>query len=468
MKTLRAAAVQSLLMTVVAGCSGSSGFGLNPPTSPGPPDPPVPTMVSGTISGLTGSGLVLGNVNDNARLEIQPGATTFAFRPVPVGSGYFVRVVVQPSSPAQVCTTYFGSGSVGDANTNRVRIECTSDVGYLRGTIAGLKGSGLLLTQSNSESVQPLPGSTEFNFPSALKVGGRYSVGVTTQPVAPAQTCTIVRGKGLIADTSGVENVAIECLDNSTSPLSGTYLFEPLPGKSGYFTFFPDGTYSVVIRVENPACGATNGNGVEYGVYNWNAATGDFAIRSAVVDTNGPCGVADLTGSAPKLLMGHLSQSTDDGLQVTWGDEALQLSPVESPENSILGSFLPGTGAISIDAEVYWVNRLSGAFTVFASDGSYVSVETQDAASDGGAVGAEWGCYEWSPNELTATCGEYAPSEIYLDLNGTGGLSEHFRYGYGDINATLFVDPDVGEFLAIDNLPGYGEMESYWFKLRPE
>ncbi len=51
-----------------------------------------------------------------------------------------------------------------------------------------------------------------------------------------------------------------------------------------------------------------NGNGVEYGVYNYNKTSGAFSIKSAVVDTNGKCGLYD-SGAARPLASGTLAKT---------------------------------------------------------------------------------------------------------------------------------------------------------------
>jgi hypothetical protein len=125
----------------------------------------------------------------------------------------------------------------------------------------------------------------------------------------------------------------------------------------------------------------------------------------------------------------------------------------------LIGSFEAGTVRKDESGASERVTRVSGAFSVFTSDGLYVSVETQDASSDGGAAGAEWGCAAWSPYVLTQTC---APEgSLFLDLNGTGGLSERFRYGYGDIGAAL-----VADWMVMNTGPAVGYMDYFWARIR--
>jgi 6-phosphogluconolactonase (cycloisomerase 2 family) len=81
--------------------------------------------ISGTISGLTGTGPVLQDNGGNA-LPVSAGATSFAFAtPIASGVRYNVTVLSQPSSPAQTCTVGNGSGTVANANITNVQITCT-------------------------------------------------------------------------------------------------------------------------------------------------------------------------------------------------------------------------------------------------------------------------------------------------------------------------------------------------------
>lgn len=460
--------VSVLLLGFIVGCQESPVARIDLPPLP----PAGYFAIGGTVSGLTGSGLVLVNAIDNVRVDVPAGANSFQMLMPSAGhlsALYDIRVARHPAAPAQACSIRNGWGTVGTGSIPSVQVTCTSDIARLGGTITGLVGSGLELMQSDAAVVQPLPGTTEFIFPGGLSPGMRYTVGVSRQPTAPSQTCTIRQGKGLIPDTQDVMSTVVECMDNSTSVLSGTYAFEPTPGTQGYFTFFDDGTYSVVVRLDDPACGLNDGNGVEYGVYNWNAATGEFAIRSAVVDTNGACGVADASAQLPVLLAGTLTKS-GNLLTIASGVETIDLQPVATASGSMAGSWLPGTGDGFAQSylDPRFVKRFSGAFIVFAADDSYsyVAVETQDAPSDGGLAGAEWGCADYGPLSMETLC--YPGDPAYLDLNGSGGLSA--KFSHGAMNALLISTADAGEFFFTWDVTRrqYGHLDSFWHKYVPD
>ena len=76
--------------------------------------------VGGTVTGLSGSGLVLqDNLGDNLSVS---AAGTFTFAtPVADGSVYKVTVLTPPASPSQTCTVTNGSGTIPPSSRGRPR-----------------------------------------------------------------------------------------------------------------------------------------------------------------------------------------------------------------------------------------------------------------------------------------------------------------------------------------------------------
>ncbi|HEY6513319.1 MAG TPA: hypothetical protein VI032_15150 [Burkholderiaceae bacterium] len=87
------------------------------------PAPVGPFTIGGTLSGLTGAGLVLQN-NGGDNLSVAANATSFTFGSTLVnGTPYSVSVHTQPAG--QTCTVQNGSGNAA-ANVTGVAIACTS------------------------------------------------------------------------------------------------------------------------------------------------------------------------------------------------------------------------------------------------------------------------------------------------------------------------------------------------------
>ena len=80
--------------------------------------------VGGTVTGLTGSGLVL-QLNGSDPLSFN-GSGTFDFGTrLDNGAAYSVTVMTQPSNPAQTCTVRNGSGAIDRTSVGNVIVSCT-------------------------------------------------------------------------------------------------------------------------------------------------------------------------------------------------------------------------------------------------------------------------------------------------------------------------------------------------------
>ena len=167
--------------------------------------------IGGTVTGLTGTGLVLqDNGGDNLTIT-KSGPFVF---PTGVASGgaYAVTVATQPTNPAQSCAVTGGSGTAS-ANVSSVSITCTTaaanaTVGV---TVSGLTGSGLVLQDNGGDSLT-VTANGSYTFKST--VNGAYDVTVLSQPTAPTQLCTVTKGSGIA--TANVSGIAVACVNSFT------------------------------------------------------------------------------------------------------------------------------------------------------------------------------------------------------------------------------------------------------------
>jgi uncharacterized delta-60 repeat protein len=91
-----------------------------------PLEMPALYSVGGTVTGLAGSGLVIGETVTGRRFVAQ-GNASFRFGDVGgTGAPYDVRVLVQPRNPDQACTVRRGSGTLERADVNDVVVECVT------------------------------------------------------------------------------------------------------------------------------------------------------------------------------------------------------------------------------------------------------------------------------------------------------------------------------------------------------
>lgn len=96
-------------------CGGGAGYGGGTAAAP------TGYTIGGTVSGLTGTGLVLQNNGADNNTIAANGSFTFATM-LPYTATYSVTVLTQPSG--QTCTVANGSGIVGFANVTNVTVTC--------------------------------------------------------------------------------------------------------------------------------------------------------------------------------------------------------------------------------------------------------------------------------------------------------------------------------------------------------
>jgi hypothetical protein len=265
----------TLFAAVVTGlacwsCGGSSGGGT--------PPPPTTYTIGGTVTGLSGTGLVLQD-NGGDSLTIAVGATTFTFATkIASGGAYKVTVLTQPSSPAQTCAVSTGSGTgTATANVTTVQVACTTTTYTIGGTLSGL--SGTVVLQNNGSDNLSLTANGTFTFTTSAASGEAYKVAVLTQPTG--QTCAVTAGSGTA--TANVTTVQVACttttytIGGTVSGLSGAGLVLQdnssgnLPiaanGAFAFTTKVASGvTYNVTVFTQpsNPSqtCLVTSGGGV--------------------------------------------------------------------------------------------------------------------------------------------------------------------------------------------------------------
>src|ERR1035438_9509002 len=115
-------AIMIMVALSFSGCGGGSSSGQPPPTY----------SIGGTVSGLSGNGLVLEDNGGNNLPIGASGAFTFT-TPIAGGGTYNVTVLMQPSSPAQACMVTNGSGTA-NANVTSVQVACVGEWTWMNGT----------------------------------------------------------------------------------------------------------------------------------------------------------------------------------------------------------------------------------------------------------------------------------------------------------------------------------------------
>jgi hypothetical protein len=270
-------ALLGLTVTSFTACGGGGGTQTPSPSSP----PPASYTIGGTVTGLSGTGLVLqDNTSDSLTLNAN-GSFTFP-SPVTSGTAYNVSILTQPSNPSQSCTVTNGNGTA-TANVTTIQVGCTTTTSAtytISGTVSNLSGAGLVL-QYNGANNLAITANGNFAFTTAIAGGSTYTVSVLTQPSNPTQSCLVTNGMGTA--NANVTNVQVTCttttgttytIGGSVSGLSGTGLVLQDNGgnnlsinANGSFTFTAavSSTYEVTVLTQpsNPSqnCLVANGNG---------------------------------------------------------------------------------------------------------------------------------------------------------------------------------------------------------------
>ena len=232
--------------------------------------------IRGTVSGLTGAGLVLQNNGGNDLPVSADGAFAFGNRLID-GATYSVVVRTQPSG--QNCIVRNSTGTIRGGDASDVEVACASSGFTIGGAVTGLAGTGLVLRLNGGNDLS-IVGNGAFAFETALQNGARYDVTVRTQPTNPSQECTVGNGSGTVA--GNVTNIAVNCvtrqftLGGTVSGLAGSGLVLEVNGgddlpipSNGSFTFetpLTSGTrYRVRVATQpaNPTqvCTVASGDG---------------------------------------------------------------------------------------------------------------------------------------------------------------------------------------------------------------
>jgi large repetitive protein len=235
--------------------------------------------VGGTVSGLSGTGLVL---QDEAAADLPvSGNGTFAFwYGFPDGFPYGVTVASQPTSPWQTCSVSNGAGTIGGASVADVAVDCVTNTYGVSVTVSGLAGSGLVLQDNGGDDLTP-KGNGTFTFASPVASGQPYDVEVVTPPASPDETCTVAHGTGTVAGAD--VGVTVSCggdphlVQVTVTGLTGTGLVLRNAGGDD-LAVDADGTYAFATAVR---------------AYN------DYDVEVATQPTSQACLVAGGAGTLP-------------------------------------------------------------------------------------------------------------------------------------------------------------------------
>ncbi len=117
-RRLLGASVGAALFAGLCGCGGGGGGAGSSGSS---------YTVGGTVSGLSGSGLVLEDNGGNALSVSGNGSFVFTTA-LSNGASYTVAVATEPSSPIQACSVTNGTGTISSSDVTSVTVSCGQSI----------------------------------------------------------------------------------------------------------------------------------------------------------------------------------------------------------------------------------------------------------------------------------------------------------------------------------------------------
>jgi 6-phosphogluconolactonase len=348
--------------------------------------------VGGTVSGLTGSDLVLQYVSSNnvsSTLTISSNGS-FAFAPqVANGSTYSITVASQPVNPAQICTVSEGSGTLAGSDVTNVIVSCgqTAQFAYVAnklsnnisayainsaGALTPIAGSPFVSTGSQPDAVWVGPGGNFLYVAnSASNDLSIFSINTGTGLLNPLGTIpTGVAPYGIVVDPTGsylyVSNYSSNDISAYTINASSGALTElsgsPFPvgvaptslktDPSGQFLYVANyGSGSVsVLSIDSSTGALSDAAGSPFAAGSGPISiaidpTGAFAyVANATASTISEYSINSSTGALTAITSALATQSSPTSLAMEGG--SLVVTDVTQANN--VGTFaIAGTGALT-------------------------------------------------------------------------------------------------------------------------
>lgn len=201
--TLTRASVLLALALGLSGCGGKATFQL-----------------SGPVTGLVYSGLVITNTTNGDVKAVAPTDTTFKLdQTLEYGQVYNVQITAQPAN--QTCALSGGADTAGRLSSISIPVVCVVQTFTIGGTVSGLVDtagttpSGLVVTNGTDKLAIEVNGA--YTMPAKVAFDQLYGVTIVTQPTG--KFCTISNPSGKVQTvalsvgySNPVDNINISCV----------------------------------------------------------------------------------------------------------------------------------------------------------------------------------------------------------------------------------------------------------------
>jgi uncharacterized repeat protein (TIGR03803 family) len=295
--------------------SSTSSSSTSSSTSSSGATPPQTYTLSGSVSGLSSSGLVL-SVNSTG-VPVASGASTVTLASgLTSGTAFSVSVQTQPTG--ETCSVAGGMGTIASANYANVVVTCATQAYSLGGTVSGLSSTGLVLA-NGSNSVTVASGASSFTLPTAVAFGSSYNVTVSTQPAG--QSCAVAHGSSTMP-AAAVTSVAVTC---TSQPFTVGGTISGLGANTGLVLTNGSDT----LNVPAGSTTFTMPTAVNYGVTYSIMAQSPAGLTCTVSNGTAPMGAANVTNVAVVCsdlsynLGGTISGLSAAGLVLSNGTDTL-------------------------------------------------------------------------------------------------------------------------------------------------
>src|SRR6185369_5102384 len=251
--------------------------------------------ISGNLSGLAGSGLVL-HLDYGTGSENLPVAANGAFAfvaAVPPGATYTISVGTQPTNLSQNCqVTNDSTGSMPAANVTDVQVVCTTNHFSIGGSVSGLTASGLKLQLNGGNDLVVPTNATAFVFASPLISGSSYVVSIKQQP--SGRVCSATNATGTVT-SANIASVAVTCvaaLSNLTLSIDDGHTYARYGMILDYLVTLSNSGNTTASNIDVSV--STPGTGLDLSNASWQCIGGDSAAICTANGTGASLGKATL------------------------------------------------------------------------------------------------------------------------------------------------------------------------------
>ncbi len=378
----------------------------------------VNSLISGTISGLTSTGLVLQN-NGGDNITIPPGSTSFTFpTSAAFGSTYDVSVLTQPTFPPQDCAVTNGTNTVSSALIN-ISISCSAVSGF-----AYVVNAAGIYFYDTIEAYTINANTGTLNSIGTLAATGYNPVSIVIDPTGKyafvANAGESVSVYSINAGTGALTNISIDYLLAGTSPRSVTV--DP----TGKFVYVASETTNSSNYVTAYSISPTTGALTNIGSVSSNGSPSSIAVD--------PTGKYIYVANRSTNIISAFNINATTGLLTSVGTFSTNNTPI----------------AITIDPTGNYVyvahetsSNIISAYSINSNTGALTSIGTFAAGSFPRVITVD-------PTGKFVFVGNYMSRDIsaYSINSGTGMLTSVGTFAAGGSPMAITVDP-TGKFILV-------------------